>query len=248
MSEEGPLRVAAAGDVHYDKHSNGSLKELFAEASEQADVFLLCGDLTSHGLPEEARVLAEDMSAHLRIPALAVFGNHDFEAGESKAIREIMEAAGVTFLDGECATIKGVGFAGVRGFAGGFGEYTLNAWGEPAIKQFVQETIDESLKLERALSQLDTDQRVVLLHYAPIRETVRGEAPEVFPFLGSSRLEDVLNHYHATIAFHGHAHHGHPEGQTSQDIPVYNVSLPVLQHADPDQAPFRLLEIGRAQR
>lgn len=246
MSEEGPLRVAAVGDVHYDKHSNGNLKELFIEASGQADVFSLCGDLTAHGTPEEAKILAEDMNAHLQIPALAVFGNHDFEAGKSETIREIMEETGVTVLDGEGAEIGGIGFAGVRGFGGGFDKHVLKAWGEPATKQFVQEAVDEASKLERALSRLNTDQRVALLHYAPIRETVAGEPPELFPFLGSSRLEDVLNHYHATVAFHGHAHHGHPEGTTARDIPVYNVSLSVLQraHSD-DQTPFRVVEIER---
>lgn len=244
MEKKEKLRVAAVSDVHYDKQSNGDLEELFIEASAAADVFLLCGDLTSYGLPAEADVLAEDIRTYLQIPALAVFGNHDFEADKSAVIREIMEKAGVTFLDGQCTEVEGVGFAGVRGFAGGFDEYALNAWGESVIKEFVQEAVNEALKLERALSRLEAEQCVVLLHYAPIRETVEGESPEVFPFLGSSRLEDVLNHYHVTAAFHGHAHHGRPEGQTTQDIPIYNVSLPVLRCTYPDGPPLRIVEIA----
>lgn len=219
------------------------LKELFTEVSESADVLLLCGDLTDYGLPAEAEVLAEDLHRYVKIPVLAVLGNHDFESGQHEDVLAVLEEAGVEMLDGACHQIGEIGFAGVCGFAGGFDEYSLNPWGEPIIKQFVQVTVDEALKLETALSRLDVKQRVVLMHYAPIRQTVEGEPVEIFPFLGSSRLEDPLNHYHVAVAFHGHAHRGAPEGRTSSDIPVFNVSIPVLRRSQPDRQPYRLFEL-----
>ncbi len=243
MAEGKRLRVAAVSDLHYTRQSKGTRQTLFTAASEAADVLLLCGDLTDYGLPEEARILCEDLHAHVQVPVLAVLGNHDFESDQPEAVRAVMEEGGVTVLDGESVELKGVGFAGTRGFAGGFGECALSAWGEPVIKQFVQAAIDEALKLEAALSRLHTEHRIVLLHYAPIRETVEGEAAEVFPFLGSSRLEETLNRYGADAVFHGHAHAGSPEGATEHDIPVYNVSLPVLEKAHPDRPPFRIFEV-----
>ncbi len=243
MATKTTLRVAAVSDLHYTRQSKGAQEELFAQASEEADVLLLCGDLTDYGLPAEADVLCRDLQAHVKIPILAVLGNHDFESGRPEAVQDIVEEAGVTVLDGESVEVAGVGFAGARGFAGGFGQWALSAWGEPAVKAFVQAAIDEALKLEAALSHLHAEQCVVLLHYAPIRTTVEGEAPEVFPFLGSSRLEDAINRYGATAVFHGHAHGGSPEGTTTSDIPVYNVSIPVLKKAYPDRPPFRMIEI-----
>lgn len=238
------MRIAAVSDIHYHKDSQGKLKDLFLQASDAADVLLLCGDLTDYGLPAEAEALATDLERYVSIPVLGVLGNHDFESGQHEAVIEIVEGAGLRLLDGSCEEVGGVGFAGVCGFAGGFDEYALNPWGEAAVKQFVQVTVQEALKLESALSRLGTAHRVVLLHYAPIRTTVEGEPAEIFPFLGSSRLEDPLNHYHVTVAFHGHAHHGSPEGRTTADIPVYNVALPVLRQAYPDQPPFRLFELN----
>lgn len=238
------MRIAAVSDIHYHKNSRGVLKDLFAEISDAADILLICGDLTDYGLPAEAEALAEDLQRFVKVPVLAVLGNHDFESGQTAAVAEIIEGAGVTLLDGGCTEVDGVGFAGVCGFAGGFDQYALNPWGEPVIKQFVQVTVEEALKLETALSRLETKHRVVLLHYAPIRQTVEGEPAEIFPFLGSSRLEDPLNHYHVTAAFHGHAHRGAPEGKTSGEIPVFNVSLPVLRRAYPDRPPYRLFELN----
>lgn len=246
MVEGGKLCMAAISDLHYDEHAQGRLEALFAAASDAADVLLLCGDLTDFGRPEEAEVLAHDL-ARVEIPMLGVLGNHDFEASRPDTIRDIMEAAGVIILDGTATAIDGVGFAGVRGFGGGFGEFMLRAWGEPLIKNFVQAAVDETLKLEKALSKLDTDRRIALLHYAPIRDTVEGEPLELHPFLGSSRLEEPLNQLNVTAAFHGHAHHGTPEGQTTGGVPVYNVSLPVLQKAYPDRPAFRLLEVETAE-
>ena len=238
------MRIAAISDVHYDRQARGKWDDLFKAVSEAADVLLMCGDLTDYGTEEEAHILADDLHAHLRIPALAVLGNHDFESGTPDKVRDVMEDAGVVVLDGESKEIDGVGFAGTCGFAGGFDEFALNPWGEPVMKEFVQTTVDEALKLETALSRLETDCRVVLLHYSPIRATVVGESPEIFPFLGSSRLEDPLNHYKVTAAFHGHAHRGAHEGTTSGAIPIYNVSIPVLKKLQPDRPPFKLYEVG----
>ncbi|MDZ4402342.1 metallophosphoesterase [Prosthecobacter sp.] len=237
------MRIAATADLHYGKSSQGALQALFVEASTAADVLLLCGDLTDYGLVEEARALAHDIQAHARIPVLAVLGNHDYESGHADKVTKILVDAGVTLLDGECHELNGVGFVGVCGFGGGFGSSMLNPWGEPLIKAFVQEAVDQAMRLERALARVETTQRVVLLHYAPIRETVVGENPEVFAFMGSTRLEGPLNRHHVTAAFHGHAHHGSLESRTSAGVPVYNVSLPLLKKANPARPWFRLLEL-----
>lgn len=236
------VRVAAMADLHYTKTSPGLLASVFAAAAEQADVLALCGDLTDYGLPEEARLLAKDLSAG-KIPAVAVLGNHDFESGQQDEVCSILRDAGVHLLDGDSCELQGVGFAGVKGFAGGFGPRALGPWGEQSIKQFVHEAVDEALKLESALARLRTPQRVALLHYSPIRATVEGEPPEIFPFLGSSRLEEPLTRYPVRVVLHGHAHHGSLEGRTMTDVPVYNVSIPLLRQHFPDQPPFRLVEI-----
>ncbi|HEY0369912.1 MAG TPA: metallophosphoesterase [Chthoniobacterales bacterium] len=237
------MRIAATADVHYGKHSKGKMHELFAHASREADVLLICGDLTDYGLPEEAELLAADIRAHVRIPVLGVIGNHDFESGHPEAVRKVMEDGGVTMLDGESCEIDGVGFAGVCGFAGGFGRRMLNAWGEPLIKSFVTEAIDHAVRLEQALATLQTERKVVVLHYAPIRATVEGEDPEIFPFLGSTRLEEPINRFRVNVVFHGHAHGGTAQGKTATGIPVYNVSAPLLQKAAPEKPPFFLFEI-----
>lgn len=243
MAESSKLRVAATADIHYGKHSKGKMQELFTHASRQADVLLLCGDLTDYGLPEEAELLAADLRAHVRIPTIGVLGNHDFESAQSDGVRKVLEDAGVTMLDGEATEIEGVGFAGVCGFGGGFGRRMLNAWGEPLIKSFVQEAIDQAVRLEQALGRLQSERRIVVLHYAPIRGTVEGEPPEIFPFLGSTRLEEPINRFRVSAAFHGHAHNGTAEGATATGIPVFNVSVPLLQKHRADQQPYRLFEI-----
>jgi Icc-related predicted phosphoesterase len=243
VSSNGKLRIAATADLHYGKHSKGKMQDLFIAASHDADVLLICGDLTDYGLAEEAEQLVADLRAHVRIPVLAVLGNHDFESGHPEAVSKVMEDAGVTMLDGEACDIGGVGFAGVCGFGGGFGRRMLNAWGEPLIKGFVQEAIDHAVRLEQALATLETKQRVVLLHYAPIRTTVEGEPPEIFPFLGSSRLEEPINRLRVDVVFHGHAHNGTEEGMSATAIPIYNVSAPLLQKHAPDKPAFRLIEI-----
>lgn len=242
-TDSGVVRLAAVGDVHYGKSTPGALLQLFSEINERADVLALCGDLTDHGLPEEVRLLAKDLTAAVRIPVVAVLGNHDHESGREAEVTQILVDSGVTVLDGDAQEIRGIGFAGVKGFAGGFGRSALGAWGESSIKEFVREAIDEALKLETALAKLRTPQRIALLHYSPVRGTVEGEPLEIFPWLGSSRLEEPIGRYPVTAVFHGHAHKGTPEGATLGGVPVFNVSLPLLREAFPDRPPFRLLEI-----
>jgi Icc-related predicted phosphoesterase len=237
------VRVAAVGDLHCGKAGQGSLQPLFARMAERADVAVLCGDLTDYGLPDEARVLAREITGVLKIPVVGVFGNHDYESGHAEEVAAILGEAGLRILDGDGVEIGGVGFAGVKGFAGGFGDRALQSWGEPVLKQFVREAVEEALKLETALARLHTPRRIAVLHYSPIRATVETEPAEILPFLGSSRLEEPINRYHAALVVHGHAHHGAPEGRTATGVPVYNVSLPVLKEAFPDQPPFRLFEI-----
>jgi Icc-related predicted phosphoesterase len=236
------VRLAALSDLHYSKTSQGSAQALFAQIADSADVLVLCGDLTDYGLAEEARILAKDL-AFVKIPIVSVLGNHDFEAGEEREIARILGDVGVKMLDGDTWEFRNVGFAGVRGFCGGFGRGALGPWGEKIIKDFVHEAVQEALKLESALARLTTQQRVVLLHYSPVRATVEGEPLEIFPFLGSSRLEEPLGRFDVTVVFHGHAHKGAPEGKTTTGIPVYNVSHSVLRANYPDRPPFRLFEV-----
>jgi Icc-related predicted phosphoesterase len=237
------VRVAAVGDIHCGKNSRGQIRPLFESAVTFADVLVLCGDLTDYGLPEEAQLLVEELSVVSDVPIVAVLGNHDFESAQEDEVRRILLGAGIILLDGDAVEVRGIGFAGVRGFAGGFGRGTLGAWGERATKAFVQEAIDEAMKLESALARLRTHSRVAVLHYAPIRATVENEPAEIFPFLGCGRLEEPLNRYPVNAAFHGHAHNGSPEGHTSAGVPVYNVSLPLLRRRFPDKPPFLVLEL-----
>ena len=235
------VRIAAMGDVHCKKDSHGVLQPLFMQAAIEADVLVLCGDLTDYGTPEETQVLVKELSG-VRIPILAVLGNHDYESGTPEAVVSILQECGVTVLDGEACEVCGIGFAGAKGFAGGFGRHSLGAWGEAPMKAFVQETLNEALKLESALARLRTPQRIAVLHYAPIAQTVQGEPPEIFPFLGSSRLEEPLSRYPVTAVFHGHAHRGYPEGQLASGTPVYNVAVPLMRRLSPDR-PYRILEV-----
>jgi Icc-related predicted phosphoesterase len=236
------VRLAAVADLHCSKTGQGAFQPLFAQASAAADILVLCGDLTDHGLPEEAQVLAKEL-AGVRIPMVAVLGNHDYHHNEPNEVERILCAAGVQVLDGDDCEVLGVGFAGVKGFGGGFGRMALEAWGEDGIKKFVYEAVEESLKLEKALARLRTAQRVAVLHYAPIEATVEGEPQPLWPFLGSSRLEEPLNRYAVTAVLHGHAHHGSPEGKTAGGAPVYNVAMPVLRRAFTDRPAFRVIEV-----
>lgn len=236
------VRLAALADIHYSKNSQGSFQPLFAQIAEAADVLALCGDLTDYGLADEARILAKDLTP-INIPVVGVLGNHDYEASEEEEISKILADVGVHMLDGDTWEFHGIGFAGVRGFCGGFGRGALGPWGEKIIKAFVHEAVQEALKLESALARLTVDHRVVLMHYSPIRATVEGELPEIYPFLGSSRLEDPLSRFDVAAVFHGHAHKGAPEGKTQTGIPVFNVAHAVLKANYPDRPPFRLVEM-----
>jgi Icc-related predicted phosphoesterase len=245
MSQE-KIRIAAVGDLHCTKADAGKFQSLFSQAAEAADILLLCGDLTDYGLPEEVEILAAELSvAAARIPIIGVLGNHDYESDKSEEVKQILAAAGVRILDGDACEIEGVGFAGIKGFAGGYGRGALGPWGEPAIKLFVNEALQEALKLEAALAKLRTPRRIVLMHYSPIEGTIQGEPPEIFAFLGTSRLEDPLIHYPVDAVFHGHAHRGTPEGRTVNNIPVFNVAKPLLQRTYPDKPAFRVFELER---
>ena len=238
------LRVAAVGDLHCGRTSQGDLRATFEKAGAESDVVLLCGDLTDYGLPEEARILAKELAGTVKVPVLAVLGNHDYESGFPEEVARILTEGGVRVLEGDGVEVDGVGFAGVKGFCGGFGQRTLEPWGEETIKRFVREAMEEALKLESALAKLRTRQKVAVLHYAPIAETVVGEPLEIYPFLGSSRLEEPLNRYAVAAVFHGHAHRGSLEGRTSGGIPVYNVAMPLLKRCFPDRPPVRFVEIA----
>lgn len=210
--------------------------------NERADVLLLCGDLTDYGTSEEVHVLAKELSV-VHVPMLAVLGNHDYESGHEGEVVRVLTDSGVKVLCGETCEVHGIGFVGTKGFAGGFGSHTLGHWGEPSIKRFVQDAIEEALKLEAGLARLRTPQRVVLLHYSPVRATVEGEPVEIHPFLGCSRLEEPLLRYPVSAVFHGHAHRGQLEGATGKGTPVYNVALPLLRRSFPEQPPFRVIEL-----
>ncbi len=235
------FRLAAAADLHQRQEQHGKFREFVKAVNGEAEGLVLAGDLTDHGLVDEAKALAEAL-AQLRVPCAAVLGNHDFEGNCVREIVRIMNEVKVVVLDGDHAVFDHrLGIAGVKGFGGGFDRALLQAFGEPSVKAFVQEAVNEALKLEAALAQLDTPKKVVLLHYAPIAATTDGEQPEIRPFLGTSRLAGACEAFGALAVFHGHAHHGASEGRTPSGIPVYNVAIPVLKRVSEKR--FRLVEV-----
>jgi len=235
------LRIAAMGDLHVTEASEHRFRDLFAEISEVADVMVLCGDLTNFGKTREAEILAEDLRS-CTIPSVGVLGNHDYECGQPEEVARILHSAGMTVLDDQAVVIKEVGFAGVKGFVGGFGRGELGAFGEAPIKQFVDAALDEARKLENALRSLKTERSVAVLHYAPIPDTVEGEPLEIYPFLGCSRLADAIDRFdHVAAVFHGHAHRGRYSGHTPRGTPVYNCAIMV---AEAELArPYALVEV-----
>ena len=239
-----PVRIAAVGDLHYVRGGQASLQPWLSRLADDADVLVLCGDLTDYGRIEEAQELARELSTSVRIPIVAVLGNHDYESNQVAAVTAALKDVGVNLLDGDTCEVLGVGFAGVKGFAGGFGRGALGPWGEPAIKQFVQEVIGEALKLETALARLRTHHRVAIMHYSPVVDTVEGEPREIFPYLGCSRLAEPLVRYPVTAVFHGHAHNGAHQG-VAGTTPVYNVSLPLMSRLSPD-LPVKVLTLEPA--
>lgn len=240
------VRVAAVGDLHVGRMSAGAGHRFLPPLPSGTDVLVLCGDLTDRGTEEEARLLARELAV-VGVPIVAVLGNHDVESGQEAQVSQVLRDAGVHVLDGDSVEVHGVGFAGVKGFCGGFGRGALGSWGERAVKAFVQEAMDEALKLERALAGLRTPHRVAVLHYAPVRETVEGEPPEIFPYLGSSRLEEPLGRYPVDVVFHGHAHNGRREGRTTGQTPVRNVSLPLLLKQEGEAPPFTVATFRRGE-
>lgn len=221
------LRIAALGDLHFETGGAGTMRDLFVEINQSADIVALCGDLTTHGRPEQFRGFVEELAGVER-PIVAVLGNHDYECDAQTENMAILRDRGIHVLDGDHVVIDGIGFAGAKGFCGGFGRGALAPFGERLVKEFVQGSIDEAIKLENALRNLRTETRVVLLHFAPIVDTVLGEPEIIYPFLGSSRLLQPLDMVGATVVFHGHAHHGSANGMTPGGIPVFNVAAPLL--------------------
>lgn len=228
MDTTDTITLAAIGDLHVTETSNGQYAALFREMSDQADVIILAGDLTNFGKTVEAESLAEDIRCATK-PVVGVLGNHDFECGQPEHVAHILHQAGMTVLDEQAVVIEGVGFAGVKGFLGGFGRGELAPFGEAAVKTFVDEANNEARKLENGLRSLRTERSVAVLHYAPISQTLEGEPIEIFPYLGSARLADAIDRFdHVKLAVHGHAHHGSYEGRTMRGIPVYNVAQHVV--------------------
>lgn len=243
--ENGKVKIAAIGDLHIKSSSSGKWGDFFREVSREADVLALCGDLTDTGKIAEAKVLKEELKA-CSIPIVAVLGNHDFENDQHEEIIEMLTSENIFILYGDSIVIKGIGFAGAKGFAGGFDKYMLPNWGEKMNKNYVQESVNEALKLDRALAELDSHSsepliKVALLHYSPIKETILGEPDEIFPFLGSSHLAEPLDRREVNIAFHGHAHYGSLEGVTPGGVKVVNVSKTVLEKAG-YSPPYYLME------
>ncbi len=236
------MKIAALSDVHSQEIGKEELDGLLEQISEEADILVLCGDLTDHGFTSQAETLAKDLITHCKIPIVTVLGNHDHTANQEYSIREVLTRNNIHVLDGNCFTYQDVGFAGVKGFCGGFNNHMLPAWGEPINRLFVQEAVSEALKLENALSQLQTEKKVVIMHYAPIRQTVEGEPVEILAFLGSSRLEEPVDHFGASVVFHGHAHHGTHQGKTAKGVPVFNVSLDLMKQVSPEK-PYLIYKI-----
>lgn len=245
MVQRTKCRVAAMADIHVKVTDNGLWRPVFQQVSQEADVLVICGDLTDTGDEEEAEILGQELEV-LQIPVIGVLGNHDYEKGRQKIIKKILSDHHMTLLDGETVVVAGVGFAGVKGFGGGFDQYMLSIFGEDMMKSFVHEAVNESLQLDRALSRLEKEQpdlpKVALMHYAPIKDTIEGEPEQIYPFLGSSHLAEPLGRRQVAAAFHGHAHAGRLHGQTSAQVPVYNVALSVLKK-EGLQTPYYILEV-----
>ncbi|ASY65158.1 hypothetical protein SJ05684_b41760 (plasmid) [Sinorhizobium sojae CCBAU 05684] len=231
-------KVAAVADLHVKEDGSVSYTELFSEISRVADVLVIAGDLTDLGKPAEAELLAAELKS-CTVPVVAVLGNHDHQCNAVEEISAILMKAGVHLLNGQAVEIAGVGFAGTKGFLGGFGRYMLGSFGEPAIKTMVSETVDEAMRLENALRKTSAQHSVVVLHYAPIAETVAGEPEAIYPFLGCSRFAETIDRFRVSAVVHGHAHRGTFRGKTPGGAPVYNVAAHVEK---PTGRPYAILE------
>jgi len=228
------IRVAAVGDVHVGIDSAGRLAPRLAGLADHADVFLLAGDLTHRGRAEEAKVLAEELRV-VRVPTIAVLGNHDYHSDEQDGVTEVLEQGGIRVLEGAAVVLeiggRRVGIAGSKGFGGGFAGASASDFGEPEMKAFVGHTKALAGRLERALAGLRTDRRIVLLHYSPVAETLAGEPREIHAFLGSYLLAEAVDRVGADLVLHGHAHRGSRDGTTPGGVPVRNVAAPVIGRA-----------------
>ncbi|MFD0691616.1 metallophosphoesterase family protein [Actinomadura fibrosa] len=228
------IRVAAAGDLHVGPEVAGLYRERLSGLADQADVFLVAGDLTRHGTVEEGRVAAGELR-DLGLPVITVLGNHDYHSDAEEEITEVLRNAGITVLEGDgtvldCHGIR-VGVAGGKGFGGGFEGKCASDFGEPEMKEFVRHTKDFSARLGSALLGLDADVRISLTHYSPVDDTLEGEPLEIYPFLGSYLIGEAVDAADVALAIHGHAHKGSEKGLTKGGVRVRNVALPVIQHA-----------------
>jgi len=237
-----PLRLAAIGDLHVRESHDAPYRELFAEISQRADVLALCGDLTNFGKTREAEILADELRA-ATIPVVAVLGNHDHECDQPEVVKQRLTEVGVRMLDGgEAFELGGVGFAGCMGSMGGYGRGMLSSFGERYVKTFVEEQVKETMKLETGLRMLRTPRAVAVLHYSPVPDTLAGEPPEIFPYLGNSRLAETVDLFDNVAAVvHGHAHKGAYFGRTPRGVPVYNCAQMVVM-AECGR-PYALIEV-----
>jgi Icc-related predicted phosphoesterase len=228
------IRVAATGDLHVGPDSARAVGDQLRNVADRADVLLIAGDLTKSGRTEEAAALAGELHG-LRVQMVVVLGNHDHHADRSQEIAELLRDVGVVVLEGDAARIDtpggSVGVAGVKGFGGGFAGASGAEFGEPEMKAFIRHTKDRAEALEAALATLDTDVRIALMHYAPVRETLQGEPPEIFPFLGSYLLAEAVDRACADLVVHGHAHRGTEHGVTPGGVHVRNVAQTVIRQA-----------------
>jgi Icc-related predicted phosphoesterase len=228
------ISVAAVGDVHLAPDVRGRIRPHLDRIGEHADVLLLAGDLTRHGTIPEAEVVAAEF-ADLGIPVVAVLGNHDYQCDMPGEITALLRASGMTVLEGTGVVLDlpggRLGVAGSKGFGGGFANRCAAEFGEPQMKAFVRHSRELAGALGEALRALDADFRVALTHYSPVAETLEGEPPEIYPFLGSYFLAEAADSASADLCVHGHAHAGSECGVTPGGAPVRNVALPVLQRA-----------------
>lgn len=236
------MKIAALGDIHMTERTKGRYNEIFERIGQEADILCLCGDLTDHGEVKEVHALVDELQ-HCPIPKVAVLGNHDYDAGVAVSIKQTLQEANIFVVSEEPYTLENIAFVGVKGFGGGYGKHMLGSFGERTIKDFVLETINEAEQLDVLLDQTDRVSKIiVLMHYSPIAATNKGEPLEIYPYLGSSRFEDVIDRFDVATVFHAHAHYGSLEGKTSKNIPVYNVAFPLLQKHTPKK-PYKIVEI-----
>lgn len=221
---EGKVKIVALGDIHCRVGTDHLIAELIGELNGEFDVLILAGDLTDTGLPEEAESLVKQLEPYCS-RTISILGNHDHESGKFEDVCRVIRESGITLLDGNVCEVGNVGFIGTKGFCGGFDNLLVQPFGEAALKTFIRTSIEETVNLGNALAKLsDCEHKVAILHYAPIKATLEGEPPELFPFLGTSRLANAIDPHGVDVILHGHAHHGSPTGYTPANIPVHNVS------------------------